>query len=176
MELPLTNLFLVNSVYIIICITVNRYIAIYEPFKFQKIHTLKNARLCLSFSFICSFLLHIPFCFRNKVVEDVCSNPSNTSSISTTSTASTTGVDDPDDHDDHEDYDACGWKSVQNIDVADTQAFEAYLVISQILNRIGPIVVLAILNTMIVCKFLRISRELEVTVPGAGAVRKNRHG
>merc|ERR1719391_808555 len=64
MELPLTNLFLVNSVYIIICITVNRYIAIYEPFKFQKIHTLKNARLCLSFSFICSVLLHIPFCFR----------------------------------------------------------------------------------------------------------------
>ena len=170
MELPLTNLFLVNSVYIIICITVNRYIAIYEPFKFQKIHTLKNARLCLSFSFICSVLLHIPFCFRNKVVEGVCSNPSNTSS----NTSFLTGVDVPKDNDTHDDYDNCGWRSEQNTDIADTQAFEAYLVVSQILNRFGPIVVLAVLNTLIVTKFLRISQELEAT--GAGKVRKNHQG
>ena len=167
--MPLANVFCVSSVYIIICITVNRYIAIYKPFAFRKMNTLKNARLCISLSFVCSVLVHIPFCFRNKVVfKGSCSNPSNTS------TSFLTGVDDIDDHDGHDDYDDCGWQSELNIDIADTDAFKAYLVVSQILNRIGPIVVLGVLNTLIVLKFLRISQELEV--PGAGVLRKNRQG
>ena len=160
-ELPLTNSFCVSSVYIIIYITVNRYIAIYKPFALKKIHTLRNARLCISLCFFCSVLLHIPFSFRNKVVfKGSCSNLSDTS-IS----FNETGVND------HSD---CGWQSEKNIAIADTDVFKAYLVASQILERIGPIVVLAILNTLIVLKFLRIAQELEV--PGAGVLRKNRQG
>ena len=68
----------------------------------------------------------------------------------------------------------CGWQSDKNADIAGTHVFKAYLVVSQIFNRFGPIVVLAILNTMIVLKFLRISRDLEV--PGAGVLRKNHKG
>ena len=68
----------------------------------------------------------------------------------------------------------CGWQSVKNTDIADTDAYEVYLVVSQIFNRVGPIVLLAILNTQIVLKFLRISKELEV--PGAGTLRKHSKG
>ena len=155
--LPMTNSFCVSSVYIIICITVNRYIAIYKPFAFYRINTLENARRCISLSFIFSILLHIPFCFRNKVVfKGSCSNPFNTSTSF------------------NESWVDCGWQSDKNADIADTHVFKAYLVVSQIFNRFGPIVVLAILNTMIVLKFLRISRDLEV--PGAGVLRKNHKG
>ena len=157
--LPVTNSFCVSFVFITICISVNRFIAVYKPFAFRRLNTLKNARRCISFSFIVSILLHIPFCFRNKVVfNGSCSNPSNTS---TSFNFNESWVD-------------CGWQSDKNADIADTHAFKAYLVVSQIFNRFGPIVVLAILNTMIVLKFLRISRDLEV--PGAGVLRKNHKG
>jgi len=39
MKLPLINSFMASSVYIIICMTVNRYISIYKPTQFQRIHT-----------------------------------------------------------------------------------------------------------------------------------------
>ena len=65
--MPLINSFMASSVYIIIFMTVNRYISIYKPTDFQRIHTLKNAWLCISLSFICGVLLHIPLCFQNKV-------------------------------------------------------------------------------------------------------------
>ncbi len=50
--MPLLNGFMAWSVYIIICMTVNRYISIYMPTYFQRIHTFKNAYVAI----FCSFL------------------------------------------------------------------------------------------------------------------------
>ena len=41
LEIPLLNAFMAASVYIIIGMTVNRYISIYKPTHFQRIHTFK---------------------------------------------------------------------------------------------------------------------------------------
>ena len=134
---------MISSVYIIICMTVNKFIAIYKPLTFQRIHTLKNARLCITLSFICSVLLHIPTCFRRKVVfEGPCSNPSNTS----------TSVNET----------VCGWQPSMNSDVADAYVFKAYMVVLEILCRVAPIVLLATLNTLIVNKYRTIVKELEL--------------
>ena len=77
---PLANSFCVCSGYIVICMTVNKFIAIFKPLTFQKMNVLKNARLCIGFSFIFSALLEIPDIFRCKVAfKGSCSNPSNTS-------------------------------------------------------------------------------------------------
>ena len=138
--MPLINSFMASSVYIIIFMTVNRYISIYKPTDFQRIHTLKNAWLCISLSFICGVLLHIPLCFQNKVVfRSLCSSNS-TSLVLINATE-------------------CGWQSIENIDISDTYVFKAYLVISEIFLRVGPIVVLAILNTLIIHKFLKIAKK-----------------
>ena len=139
---PLTNSFCVSSVYIIISMTVNRYIAIYKPTDFQRFHTTKNAWLCISLSFICSVILHIPLCFENKVVFQSCSNKSSSLSISVNGT----GI-------------GFGWQSLENIDIVDAHVFKAYLVVSQILFRIGPILILAILNTLIIHKFMEIAKK-----------------
>merc|ERR1719361_2557383 len=66
---PLINSFMASSVYIIICMTVNRYISIYKPTQFQRIHTFKNASIHITLSFVAGILLHIPLCFQNKVVQ-----------------------------------------------------------------------------------------------------------
>ena len=67
--LPLINSFMASSVYIIICMTVNRYISIYKPTDFQRLHTQKNARVSISLSFFFGIIFHIPLCFQNKVVK-----------------------------------------------------------------------------------------------------------
>ena len=72
--LPLINSFMASSVYIIICMTVNRYISIYKPTDFQRLHTQKNARVSISLSFFFGIIFHIPLCFQNKVVK-YCGSP-----------------------------------------------------------------------------------------------------
>ena len=67
LKLPLINSFMASSVYIIIFMTVNRYISIYKPTDFQRLHTLKNARLSISLSFFFRIIFHIPLCFQNQV-------------------------------------------------------------------------------------------------------------
>ena len=137
--MPLINSFMASSVYIIIFMTVNRYISIYKPTDFQRIHTLKNAWLCISLSFLCGVLLHIPLCFQNKVVfRSFCSNSTSLALANVTE---------------------CGWQSIENIDISDTYVFKTYLVVSEIFLRVGPIVVLAILNTLIIHKFLKIAKK-----------------
>ena len=145
---PLANSFAVCSGYIVICMTVNKFIAIFKPMTFRKINILKNARLCIGFSFICSALLEIPDTFRWKVVfKGSCSSPSNTST-SLHFSFNETGVD-------------CGWTWIENEEV-DTPSFKAYLAVSQIIKRVLCTPVLAILNTMITYKYLTISQELEL--------------
>ena len=65
--IPLLNSFMAWSVYIIICMTVNRYISIYMPTYFQRIHTFKNAYVAIFFSFLGGVLLHVPLSFENGV-------------------------------------------------------------------------------------------------------------
>ena len=70
LEIPLLNSFMASSVYIIICMTVNRYISIYKPTQFQRIHTFKNAYIAIFFSFLGGALLHVPLAFETEVVEE----------------------------------------------------------------------------------------------------------
>ena len=66
--MPLLNSFMAWSVYIIICMTVNRYISIYMPTYFQRIHTFKNAYVAIFFSFLGGVLLHVPLSLEYDVV------------------------------------------------------------------------------------------------------------
>ena len=66
--LPLLNCFMAWSVYIMICMTFNRYISIYLPIYFTRIHTFKNAYLAILVSFLSGFILHVPLSFENMVV------------------------------------------------------------------------------------------------------------
>ena len=137
---------MISSVFIIICMTVNKFIAIYKPLTFQRMNTLKNARLCISLSFIGSVLLHLPTCFRKNVVfHGLCSNTSTSPSFSVNETEV-----------------VCGWQPTVNRDVADSHVFKAYVVVLEILCRVAPILLLAILNTLIVNKFRTIVKELQV--------------
>ena len=152
---PMINSFMASSVYIIICMTVNRYISIYQPSQFQRIHTHKNARISIVCSFTGGVLLHVPLCFQNTVVSTcmdtlVISNSTilpTENTIDATSTNNTT---------------SCVWKSDENFEVSENVVFKAYLVVSEIILRVGPIIALGILNALIIHKFMKIARKRQV--------------
>ena len=65
----------------------------------------------------------------------------------------------------------CGWQTLENTEMVDSNAFKAYLVVSQILFRFGPIVLLAILNTLIIFKCLKIAKKKVMMKEGAEVVK-----
>merc|ERR1719188_1424628 len=77
LEIPMLNSFMATSVYIIISMTVNRYISIYKPTDFQRIHTFKNAYIIMFISFVCGCALHVPLGFAYVVGENCGSGGSN---------------------------------------------------------------------------------------------------
>jgi len=144
LKLPLINSFMASSVYIIIFMTVNRYISIYKPTDFQRLHTLKNARLSISLSFFFGIIFHIPLCFQNQVKRHCPPKSDNLSDLDSSNSTQDT---------------ICLWKSDENFFVSETHVFKAYLVISEIFLRVGPIIILAILNILIIHKFLKIAQK-----------------
>ena len=144
LKLPLINSFMASSVYIIIFMTVNRYISIYKPTDFQRLHTLKNARLSISLSFFFGIIFHIPLCFQNQVKRHCPAKSDNLSDLDSSNSTKDT---------------ICLWKSDENFFVSETHVFKAYLVISEIFLRVGPIIILAILNILIIHKFLKIAQK-----------------
>ena len=53
----------------------------------------------------------------------------------------------------------CVWKSNENFLVSENYVFKCYLWVSETFLRVGPIVTLAILNILIIHKFLKLARR-----------------
>ena len=169
LKLPMINSFMASSVYIIICMTVNRYISIYKPTQFQRFHTHKNARISILSAFAGGILVHVPLCFQNRVISsctlidhldvvndvdkstegDIYQKQDSWRNLSSNDTPISSGS-------------ACVWKSEENFLVSENIVFKIYLIISEIILRVGPILALAILNALIIHKFMKIARKRQV--------------
>ena len=189
LELPLINAFMASSVYIIICMTVNRYISIYRPTQFQRVHTHKNARISIAASFIGGIVLHIPLCFQNRVDAYDCSITNKTTTITTGGAASSFSLravlhlyDEIDSNNQDDSLGnsfnnttttmttsviSCQWRSDENFLITETILFKIYLVVSEILLRVGPILILGVLNALIISKFTKIAKKRHALKGGA---------
>ena len=165
LEIPLLNAFMAASVYIIIGMTVNRYISIYKPTHFQRIHTFKNAYLAIAASFLFGSLLHVPLAFQNNVYElctdDTDKMPKDYCNRTETEDPGGGGrltVEHPNEYICNEKtYVVCG-----NEDYTKHWVFSVYIYFSESLLRFGPIITLTILNILIIARFNRIVRRREV--------------
>ena len=165
LEIPLLNAFMAASVYIIIGMTVNRYISIYKPTHFQRIHTFKNAYLAIAASFLFGSLLHVPLAFQNNVYElctdDTDKMPKDYCNRTETEDPGGGGrltVEHPNKYICNEKtYVVCG-----NEDYTKHWVFSVYIYFSESLLRFGPIITLTILNILIIARFNRIVRRREV--------------
>jgi hypothetical protein len=159
LALPLINTFMASSVYIIICMTVNRYISIHHPTQFKMFHTEPKAKLSVAISFLCGTLLHLPLCFQNKVVCDVDADGDdllsplllNQRNVSRAFLVTNRTIENP--------SPPSSCVSVEDESVTESHSFKIYLVLSEILLRFGPILILAILNTLIIIRFKQLARK-----------------
>ena len=156
LEIPMLNSFMATSVYIIISMTVNRYISIYKPTDFQRIHTFKNAYIIMFISFLCGCALHVPLGF-NYVVGENCNR---------TATEETLNADDGGGGGGDEECDEYVVKS--NNSIEEHILFRVYLWVSEALLRLLPIVTLTILNFLIIVKFRKIAKKRQVLKTGGG--------
>jgi hypothetical protein len=145
LDIPMLNSFMASSVYIIICMTVNRYISIYRPTQFQRIHTFRNAYLAIAFSFVGGVVLHVPLAFEHYVDEkcfDVAPH--------------------------------CEYSKQQNDVIHKHILFRVYIWVSETLLRFGPIITLTLLNILIIVRFRRIALKREVLKGNSGAGAQHR--
>lgn len=169
MEIPLLNSFMASSVYIIICMTVNRYISIYKPTHFQRIHTFKNAYLAIFFSFLGGVVLHIPLAFEHKVLEqcEVIPSPSAVLNLDGSQEGDKLNEEAP------ALREVCIYLPKTNDSIVNHALFRVYLWISESLLRFGPIITLTILNILIIVRFHRIAMKREV-LKGGGTKQSHR--
>ena len=140
-KIPLINTFMASSVYIIICMTINRFFSMWMPGFFREFHTTRNAVISVVVCFLFGSILHIPLCFQNTIVDrGVIWERLGSSNETINRTLP---------------Y----YQSLEYEPVAESDLFKVYLVVSEIFLRFGPIVVLAVLNILIIFKFKEVTRR-----------------
>ncbi|XP_067144604.1 probable G-protein coupled receptor B0563.6 [Centruroides vittatus] len=128
-ELPLVNAFMASSVFLVVALTVDRYFSVCLPTKFKDIHNKRRAKRSIAMAYVISFLIYIPICFQKIPVEFVNSENETV-------------------------YVAC-----ENPSVFKHPAFKIYLLVKELTVRLGPVVILAILNVTIIVTFGKILRR-----------------
>lgn len=67
--MPLGNALIASSVYIVVGLSIDRYVAVCYPRKYRNLHNHRIASIRISSSFIIGFVIYIPMSFGKEVVK-----------------------------------------------------------------------------------------------------------
>lgn len=129
-ELFITNVFISASVLIVVCLTIERYFSVCRPTTFKSIHTKRNAKTGIAWCYIFAILVSLPLIIFKKVC---IINKFDNSWIL--------------------------WEFEENTFVTNNVYWTVYLWFSEIFIRIGPCIILAILNILIIKKFRKVAAK-----------------
>lgn len=128
LELLLSLSFVTASIFIVVSLTVDRYLSICLPKTFRNVHTTANAKLVVLSAYVGSVILNLPIAF----LKNVCLEKNNVSGIKQ-------------------------WDYHENIDISRTGYFKIYLTVLELSTRFTPICVVTVLNILIVRKFRKLT-------------------
>ena len=167
-EIPLLNIFIGTSTFIVIFSTINLFIAVYKPTCFRDIYTYKNAYRQITISFILNFFLVLPHIFLSYFHE-VCLDEDNEDLYCPTNQHGRTII--------HEDIVKFN-ETQENVDNVSECSNIGYIVcvnkhydiglkiytyITSFLLRLGPIVFVTIVTILIVWRFNKLVRRRRET-------------
>lgn len=138
LELLLSLSFITASIFIVVSLTVDRYLAICLPKTFKNVHTTTNAKIIIISAYVASILLNFPISF----LKNVCLEKNHVSGMKT-------------------------WDYHENIVISRTGYFKMYLTLLELTTRFTPICTVTILNILIVRKFRNLAtirRQLQPKV------------
>ncbi|XP_065155403.1 probable G-protein coupled receptor B0563.6 isoform X1 [Atheta coriaria] len=133
-ELFLNNTFIASSVFIVVCLTVERYFSVCLPTKFRNVHSIRVAKFAILGCYGTAILVSAPL----TALKNVCR-------------LNFTGR-----------RDCVEWDFHENEAITDTIYWKIYLFISEGLVRFGPCVVLSVLNVLIIRKFRIITNKRKI--------------
>ncbi|GAB6027059.1 hypothetical protein CHUAL_013786 [Chamberlinius hualienensis] len=131
-ELALINGLMAASVFLVVAVTVDRYVSISRPTKFKKIHTYRRARINILVACIAATILNMPMCFYKRVEIREQVDPLEPQVNKTL------------------------YNVKLNSQVVTTAGWRVYLWTKEILTRLAPAVLLATLNFIIIRRFLQL--------------------
>ena len=163
-EIPLLNVFIGTSTYIIIFSTINLFIAVYKPIYFREVYTYKNAYLHITISFLLNIFLVLPHIFMSYFHE-VCLDDNEDITCPTPK--------EPDEA--NNDKDVINFNDVPEKGRNSSECIERtyvvcinknydnglkiYTYISSFLLRLGPIVFLSVMTVLIILRFNKLVRR-----------------
>lgn len=123
-EIFIVSVFMASSVFIVICLTVERYLAICIPHKYRKVHKKGNAKAAVFGSYAFSIVINLPL----VLIKNACLiRKSEKLQLS--------------------------WDYHENLQVTRTIYWKIYLIFSESAIRIVPAFILATLNILIIKEF-----------------------
>ncbi|XP_022659825.1 probable G-protein coupled receptor B0563.6 isoform X2 [Varroa destructor] len=130
LEMPLVNSAMTSSIFIVLAVTLDRYWSVCLPSRYKDIHTERWAHLAICISFIVPILLYIPVGFQKEPTLVI--NPH-------------TGQEE--------------WVPCDRLSVSQHPAYRLYLFVKEVIVRVGPVIVIAMLNTTIILTFRRLAKK-----------------
>ncbi|XP_013774549.1 probable G-protein coupled receptor B0563.6 [Limulus polyphemus] len=128
-ELALVNAFMASSVFLVVALTIDRYFSVCLPTRYKEVHNKRRARRAIIVAYVLAFCIYVPICFQKKPVAV------------------------------HTERNETIYIACENPTVFNHTGFRFYLLIKEIIVRIGPVIVLAILNIAIIVAFRRMVRK-----------------
>lgn len=129
-EMPLVNALMASSVFLVVAVTIDRYWSVCLPTRYREFHNARRAKLAIVTAYIAAALLYVPVAFQKEPVAVWDSDGNRTQ------------------------YVPC-----DNVSVAQHPAFKVYLLVKEVLVRIGPVLVVAVLNTTIILTFRKLMKK-----------------
>ncbi|EEC02532.1 probable G-protein coupled receptor AH9.1 [Ixodes scapularis] len=129
-EMPLVNALMASSVFIVVAVTIDRYWSVCLPLRYREFHNSRCTKLAIITAYVAAGLLYVPVAFQKSPVP-VWDELANQTQ-----------------------YIPC-----DNVYVSRQPVFKIYLLVKEVLVRIGPVLVVAVLNTTIIVTFHRFVRK-----------------
>ena len=156
MEYPLSNIFMASSIFIVVCLTVDRFAAICTPTKFKSVHTPQISKTAILVCYLLATMVSLPL----GLLKYLCVQDSTTTMMM----MSESGLMDetfPTIHPQE-------YLTRENTNVTKEDIWKVYIVLEQIISRFGPGFILTVLNAMIIRQFRIISRKRREMRSGGG--------
>ena len=156
LEIPILNILITTSAYIIVCTTVYLFIAIYQPNCFRRFYTYKTAYLNVAISFLFGFIINAPF-FGQKYIKEYCLDKNETKPRQEHD-----GIHFPIFRTNLDEFEGCINKTyVISTNTEYVSSLQGYAYVSRFFLQFGPIALISILTICIVLRFNAIIKEIK---------------
>ncbi|ODN00950.1 putative G-protein coupled receptor AH9.1 [Orchesella cincta] len=144
LEIPMANMFMASSIFIVVCLTIDRFISVCLPARFRSAQTSARPGKVIFLCYCVAFIISAPLAFLKHVCAMV--DPVTNETI---------------------------YSSPENTKITLKYAWKMYIITEEIIIRFGPAIILASLNFLIILRFRQITKKRREILNAGGDATGN---